>query len=237
MKDKDKIILIGDIHGEFWRLNRDIRNRKFTDAYLIQCGDTGFGFESSDTEKSELKPLQETLYNNNLHLYMIRGNHCDPSYFKKRNNPYGYKNITLLPDYTELNLLGKNILLVGGAISIDRSERIEGEDYWKDEIFVYNPLFDYKKYDLVVTHSRPKIIGYKTGLKALQFYIDKDDKLIYDLVVEGEELDKLYERTKPPEWIFGHFHKSILLEHENTTFRCLDIGEMYQYYSTTLPFS
>lgn len=234
MNEKDKIILVGDVHGSFAGLSNAIR-QNLEDAYIIQVGDFGL-FNENPGEKHMLNWLNNSLEKKNCFLYACRGNHDDPKRFQDT-CPYDFQNILCIKDYTELNLLGKSILLVGGAISIDRSERTEGEDYWTDEIFVYNSDFDYKKYDLVVTHSRPKIIGFKTGSKALQFYIDKDDKLIYDLVVEGEELDKLYERTKPPEWIFGHFHKSVLIEHENTTFRCLDIGEMYQYYSTTQPFS
>lgn len=231
---KNKIILVGDIHGEFSRLNYEIKRCKHQNAYLIQVGDTAFGFKHPNEEKFLLKPLQETLQNNNLHLYMIRGNHCDPSYFKEKNNPYGYENITLLSDYSELDLLGKSILLVGGAISVDRCFRVEGKSYWGDEEFVLKleHEFPYKdrQYDLVITHTRPGICGAFKGFDNIKYFCDHDPDLKNDLIEESQLVDHLYERTKPKHWIYGHFHKSNLITHGGTIFRCLDIHEHYLYH-------
>lgn len=231
---KDKIILVGDIHGYFARFANNIR-QNLEDAYIIQVGDFGVVNENPG-ERQELTWLNNALNAKNCVLYAIRGNHDNPERFDNA-NPYNLENIILLKDYSELNLLGKSILLVGGAFSIDRFERTNGVDYWKDENFVYDSSFSYKDYELVVTHSRPNVINFHKGFQSLQYYIDKDDELMADLISEGEEVSKLYKSTKPKNWIFGHFHRSGLLEHENTTFRCLDIGEMYQYACTSLPFS
>lgn len=232
---KNQIILIGDIHGEFSRLNYDIKRYCHQNAYLIQVGDTGFGFKHPNEEKFLLKPLQETLQNNNLHLYMIRGNHCNPSYFKKENHPYGYENITLLPDYSELDLLGKSILLVGGAVSVDRRFRVEGRSYWSDEEFALKleNEFPYKdrQYDLVVTHTRPGVCGAFKGFDNIKYWCDQDYDLQNDLIEESQKLDYLYEHTKPKNWAYGHFHKSNIINYETTEFRCLDIHEHYLYYS------
>jgi UDP-2,3-diacylglucosamine pyrophosphatase LpxH len=226
---KNQIILIGDIHGEFPRLNYDIKRYNYTDSYLIQCGDTGFGFRHPIEEKRLIKPLQETLLKNNLHLYMIRGNHCDPEYFKQTNNPFDLSNITLLEDYAELNLLGKSILLVGGAVSVDRYRREKDKTWWVDETFKLKleDQFPYKdrQYDLVVTHTRPGVCGAFKGFDDIAFYCEKDPELKKDLIEESQQVDYLYEKTKPKWFCYGHFHKSLTTQYENTTFKCLDIHE------------
>jgi DNA repair exonuclease SbcCD nuclease subunit len=240
MKDtKDQIILVGDIHGEFPRLNYDIKRYGYTDAYIIQCGDTGFGFHHPNEEKKLIKPLQETLFKNNLHLYMIRGNHCNPSYFSQTNNPFDFSNITLLSDYSELNLLGKSILLIGGAVSVDRRFRHEGKTWWSDENFnlKLEDQFPYKdrEYDLVVTHTRPSVCGAFKGFDNIKYWCDQDPDLINDLIIESQSMDKLWEWTKPKWFCYGHFHKSLTTQYENTTFKCLGIHEHYQYFVLTSP--
>jgi hypothetical protein len=178
---------------------------------------------------------------------MIRGNHCNPSYFNQTNNPFDFSNITLLSDYSELNLLGKSILLVGGAVSIDRRFRQEQKMgvrvaqpvWWGDEGFnlKLEDQFPYKdrQYDLVVTHTRPGVCGAFKGFDNIQYWCDQDPDLKNDLIDESQQLDYLYEHTKPKWFCYGHFHKSLTTQYENTTFKCLDIHEHYQYFVLTNP--
>jgi DNA repair exonuclease SbcCD nuclease subunit len=238
-KIKTNIVLCGDIHGAFNKLRYDV-NRLHEDAYIIQVGDFGMGFHKPNYYKDHAFPdLNEVLEKKNCHLYVIRGNHDDPSYFNQTNNPFDFSNITLLSDYSELNLLGKSILLVGGAVSIDRRFRQEGKSWWSDEEFVlkFENEFPYKdrEYDLVVTHTRPAVCGAFKGFDNIREYIFQDPDLRNDLIIESQAMDKLWEWTKPKNWIYGHFHKTIITEHENTAFRCLDIDEHYQYFVLTNP--
>lgn len=239
MKEKDKIILIGDIHGEYGRLRYDI-NRMHENAYIIQVGDFGIGFYKPNYYQSELKLVQQVLERTNCELFAIRGNHDDPEYFKETNNPFDFKNITLLKDYSELNLLDKNILLVGGAVSIDREWRIaknkkqqsQGDDrrcWWADEVFAYNDNFDYKKYDIVVTHTRPANCGSFKGFDNIKGFFDGDDTLKEELIQESQDVEYLWNKTKPQHWYYGHFHESNLIETSGTIFRCLNINEHYEH--------
>jgi hypothetical protein len=51
---------------------------------------------------------------------------------------YKFSNLFLVKDYTPAIFPNKKTaLLVGGGISIDRSARREGLDYWSDEITIY----------------------------------------------------------------------------------------------------
>lgn len=226
---KNKIIFIGDIHGQFGKLIFDIKRYDHQDAYLIQVGDFGVGFHKPNYYKLEFEHLNKELIKRNCHLYAIRGNHDDPEYFVTTNNPFGLSNITLLQDYSELNLLDKSILLIGGAVSIDRRFRIEGNSYWSDEVFSLklDHEFPYKdrQYDIVVTHTRPAVCGAFKGFDNIKKWCDQDPDLQNDLIEEGQSLDYLYNQTKPKTHIYGHFHQSLTVDYENTTFRCLDIDE------------
>lgn len=230
MTDKEYIVLLGDIHGEFNKLAYEIKNYyKHKNCYIISVGDFGLGFHNPNHEKIELRKLGAALKNNNIHLYVIRGNHDDPSYFKETNNPFDYENITLLKDYSELTLLGKNILLVGGAISVDRRFRVLNKSYWIDEKFILKTEseFPYKdrQYDLVVTHTRPGICGAFKGFSEIEYWCENDKDLKNELIEESNNLDILYHLTKPKYFCYGHFHKSSVSKYENTEFRCLDIDE------------
>jgi UDP-2,3-diacylglucosamine pyrophosphatase LpxH len=233
MKEKDKIVLVGDIHGAYPRLRYDI-SRLHTDAHIIQVGDFGFGFHKPNYYKTELEDVSKTLAKTNCHLYIIRGNHDDPSYFAETNNPFEFDNITTLADYSELSLLGKSILLVGGAVSVDRRFRQEGKSWWSDEDFnlKLEDQFPYKdrQYDLVVTHTRPGVCGAFKGFDNIQYWCDQDPTLKNDLIDESQQLDYLYERTKPRDWIYGHFHCSDVHTYQDTKFRCINIDEHYPYH-------
>lgn len=239
MKEKDKIILVGDIHGEFRRLRYDI-NRLHEDSYIIQVGDFGVGFHKLNYYEAEFEALQKVLKQKNCHLYVIRGNHDNPEWFKETNNPFDFQNITLLKDYSELNLLGNNILLVGGAVSIDREWRISKNNFfqnvgsskrfwWESEPFVYNHNFDYKKYDIVVTHTRPANSGAFKGFDNIKGFLDRDDALKEELIQESQDMEQLWSKTKSPHWYYGHFHASSVTQYEGTTFRCLNIDEHFEH--------
>ena len=229
MKEKDKVLLLGDVHGEFGKIRWQLRN--INDAYIIQVGDFGVGFHKDNYYKTELSVLNERLIQKNCHLYAIRGNHDNPSWFKETNTPFDCSNITLLKDYSEIELLGKSFLLVGGATSVDRRFRVEGKSYWSDEIFnlKLEHEFPYRDrvYDVVVTHTRPGVCGAFKGFDNIKGWTDQDPDLKNDLIEECQLLDYLYEHTKPKHWVYGHFHCSDATTHENTAFRCLDIDECW----------
>jgi predicted phosphodiesterase len=235
----DKIILVGDIHGEFGRLRYDL-TRMYENAYIIQVGDFGMGFYKPGYYETELRVLQQALEQKNCKLFAIRGNHDNPESFKETTNPFGFDRITLLKDYSELNLLDKNILLVGGAVSIDRKWRIEkmkqlrenGRDsvlWWEDEGFDTSLISNItNKYDIVVTHTRPSICGPFKGCN-IGGFLEDDSLLKDDLLNETRDVQKLYEATKPVSWYYGHFHVSEIAHIEETTFRCLNIHEHYEH--------
>lgn len=241
IEGKDKLIFVGDIHGHFDTLRYMISERyKHENAAIIQVGDFGVGFAKPNYYKEIFKQLNDSLKWDNNHLYAIRGNHDNPAWFKETNNPFEYSNITLLADYSEVDFLGRKILCVGGATSVDRIDRQQNyyerlqkrhghaqQTWWSDEkIKILSPEeFAYKKYDIVVTHTRPSVSGFYKGSGYIGKLILQDPPLKAELIHEAAEMTRLWEYTKPELWVYGHFHEPMVSRHEGTIFRCLTIDE------------
>lgn len=244
----------GDIHGNFKLISHKIKSLKITDSVIIQVGDFGVGFNYKKFEKEDLDFLDKVLKDTNCILYAIRGNHDKPELFDgKWSNQFD--NINLLPDYSIIEVNGENILLAGGAISIDRNDRkikmmqsIENyhiflELYWANEIFVLNEdkLKSMRNIDYVITHSCPKMcqpinnfenIPYSHGNLVEYFAKKGDGHLKQDLNSERIDLQKMYDILKEnnniKKWFYGHFHSSNKETINNTEFITLDIDEFYK---------
>ena len=112
-EDKKRIVLIGDVHGQFQTMNYLIHKRyKFKDTLLIQVGDFGVGFYKNNYYVLEFSVLNDKLKENNNTLLAIRGNHDNPSWFKGKGREYSH--LKLLQDYTIIETYKGNILCIGG---------------------------------------------------------------------------------------------------------------------------
>ncbi len=207
------LYFIGDTHGDFAELAHKLAVRGIRDSHLVQVGDFGLGFGNKNEEELKLKTLNKTLKAGNNLLYVIRGNHDDPSYFQKWMK---ISNIRLVPDYSVLELGGYSVFLAGGAISIDRKIRREGIDYWKEEEFVFDTgkletvIGEIKNIDIVVTHTAPSEFWPFDFNNLVRAYARRDNDLIADLSKERELHSKLLKYItndfKPSHWYYGHFH-------------------------------
>ncbi|MBS1507021.1 MAG: metallophosphoesterase [Bacteroidetes bacterium] len=216
IKTEKKFMLyfIGDVHGELEHLADKLAFKNIRDSQLVQVGDFGFGFfGSKEREDQSIKTLNKTLTASNNLLYVIRGNHDDPSYFEKWQK---IGNIRIVPDYSVLELNGYSVLLIGGAISIDRTSRVLGKSYWKEEEFVFDQdrlesvMKDLKKLDIVVTHNAPLEFWPFEFNNLVRAYARRDENLLTDLNDEREKHSKLLKRVTsrltPTHWYYGHFH-------------------------------
>lgn len=118
---KQDIYVIADIHGNFGVLMVNIKKYDLKNCIILICGDVGLGFYSREYYNETFETINNECIFRNIHLLMIRGNHDDPLYFNEK--LIKFSNVETLNDYTILQVDNKNILCVGGAISIDRSVR------------------------------------------------------------------------------------------------------------------
>lgn len=255
---KKRILYLGDIHGNFNLINQYVKQYGLKDCIIIQVGDFGVGFAPLEKERRTLGYVNPILEKNNIMLYAIRGNHDFKPYFD--NDPFGFSNIKLLPDYTVLNLeldvLGltetRNILFIGGAVSVDRKMRMtqkqrmgdhevrQGQSWWEDEKFVLenDKLVGLRDIDIVVTHTAPDYcpIDNSTGFG---FFVEnmikdtRDTELKTDLIFERKQLTDAFHTLRLNDnnithHYYGHFHRSDTINMYGVKHRLLGIGELWE---------
>lgn len=146
-----------------------------------------------------------------------------------------FSNVHFVEDYTILNLEDKNILCIGGAVSVDRGIRTAGKSYWTDEVVVYNEEFlkNTQNINHVITHNAPTFANPTSKGTIVESYAIHDSTLIKDLNAERQLLTKIYHDltfngNEIESWIYGHFHSSSRMEWGNTKFILLGISELYE---------
>lgn len=222
--ETDHILFTGDIHGNFSVIEDEVKSRNLENCSIVFCGDIGLGFNTVTHYKEVFRVLTNTLRKRNVHLYFFRGNHdnrklFDGNYFLR------HKHIHVISDYSIIQRHDRNILCVGGAISIDRTLRLRKmaermrlcgelgnladrfaqvyvmETYWKDEPNVYDEAELNKleksgiRIDTVCTHTCPSFC-YPTDKGSIEYWLSVDNELSKDLDNERVVCDKLFEYLK-----------------------------------------
>ena len=200
-EEKVKPLFVGDVHGN-WNSLREIIETNNPEI-IIQCGDFGFFphfidfFEGNSTTK----------------VYWCDGNHENHEQLNEMVNFYGRKPIELsencfyMPRGSTLKLDdGRNVLFMGGALSIDKCYRTEGRDYFRSETISDRDLIDLTDdliVDIVVSHTAPN--KFKIPMRGQTNYnsIDRYHPL-YD--PSRDALDYILLKYHPAMWVFGHFH-------------------------------
>jgi len=254
----ETLCMSGDIHGKFNDVVWQIDERyKMENSLTIVCGDIGIGFESKEHYKQIFPKLDKRLGKRNNHLVLFRGNHCDPSYY---NNPtlnkevFGkLKHIHVIPDYTVIDVNNSQhcILCIGGGLSIDRTQRVEGRSYWKDEDVVYDQdkinsvcMQYFGLIDIVCTHTKPwkQLPPQEKG--GLLGWTVWDNKIADDVDRCDERMEQIFKwfsinSINPKHWYYGHYHfhetgDFTLLDHlanqeYNAKYYLLDCNEIIQH--------
>lgn len=229
MKNIKDIFFLGDPHYfDTYALSKYIERYSLIDCVIISVGDTNLGFVNPEKEKRHLEILNELFVERNIHFYTIRGNHDKKSLFDITKNIYS--NIIVVADYDVIEVLGKRILCIGGAISVDRAKRIENDMFYdKDENFVLKLDSLPTEIDIVVTHTAPDF-AQPTGFNDFVCKMFNEDKTLKEeLIKERSDMTLLYNKlvasNNITDWFYGHFHKSIKEDVNGINFQCLDIME------------
>lgn len=144
----NSVICVGDTHGELMAIAGYIKQYDLHDTAIIVCGDVGIGFMKKDAYIQFFHKIKKTLSKYNCYLILVRGNHDKKEWFD--GETFNDKRVKAVPDYsvlsfypledTEYEESPYNVLCVGGAISIDRIDRIAKNDYllmkyWEHHFF------------------------------------------------------------------------------------------------------
>lgn len=235
------IIAVGDIHCQFRELRirmLDILNETFKDQEsinFVQVGDFGLGFNDPMSDFTILNTINLDLIERKSHLWVIRGNHDNPSFWGT--NGFEFSNIHFVENCIE-TIEDKVCYFAGGAVSINRRGKIQGANYWKDEIYTYDPsvFADYMgKIDLVFTHDIYLNMSSLDFLNApiVKEYTAHDSYLEQDLFAQQHELSLLYDCIKEIgsnneiHWYHGHYHHpyNVWNKEDNINIIGLDIFE------------
>jgi len=224
MTNNNSIYALGDIHGEWGHTILTIKTFDLRDCVIISVGDIGIGLGTFGEQEEKLSSVNELLKDRNIEFMGVRGNHDDPEYFQ---GDYNFSNMSFLKDYTVKNIFGRKFQFVGGAVSIDRVDRLEDVSWWRDEIFNLD-LFLAEKCDVLITHSAPSYV-FNAQKCFIETYLNRDESLWDDLVKERKDHDLLIDHCQPNKHYCGHFHISQALKspkEHGCESRILDINEL-----------
>jgi predicted phosphodiesterase len=219
------IYIIGDIHGDFDTLKKSLLKYKTLETcVLIIAGDIGLGAIRDEYYQETFEDLNNLCLERHIQLFMVRGNHDNPSYFDEEK--IAFSNVKSVPDYSVISVGDNHILCVGGGISIDRKNRIASftskvkrlqeefptlpldglkqvvfPTYWVDEAPYYDEEALNEINDLglnikyVVTHTSPDFC-FKTNKDGISYYLNIDDELEDDLNYERGVFSSIYHKLK-----------------------------------------
>jgi len=223
--EKPILVALGDVHGD-WRCIVNFCE-KYENTCIVQVGDFGVGFHHPLKEESKFRKLVDILKVSNNELIAIRGNHDNPSYFQDRK--YG-ENVILASDYSVIEHKDRKIQLIGGGISIDRTNRIPTKDWWVGEEVVFKLDF-VETVDILLTHVAPTDMKVKKAdfngtvqkFHGVESMIGGN--LYEDLSREAELVQLLSDRSNCKYHVFGHYHHPMVEITPNREYRCLTIDE------------
>jgi hypothetical protein len=220
-------------------------NSHFSNSVIFVTGNSGFGTHSEKHYLDFLEKQNNILKYNNVMLLFVRGNNDDPSFFNEKK--IDLSNIKTLPDFSIVETKDKVILCIGGAISVDRTWKIDQEKrinafadspkkrlYWNDEA----PVLDIEKLkeivsnteriDFVVSHTAPSFAT-PSYFPISDEWAKKDTQLAKDIDNERLTMDKIFEflrdnDRRPTYWAYSRFDLENLEKRSNVIFRSLMRG-------------
>lgn len=204
------IYITGDTHRDFSR----IYGKKFNkDDMLIILGDAGINYYLNEEDIS----FKKFLNNIGINLFCIQGNHEErPQNINtyKEVDMFGgkvfiendYPNIIFAKNGEVYTIDNKQVLVIGGAYSVDKNYRLMyGHQWFKDEQLSEDEkesiLNKYKgqHIDIILSHTCPK------KYEPTEVFMSGIDQSKVDKSME-EFLDKIEENIDYDKWYCGHFH-------------------------------
>ncbi|MBC8551489.1 MAG: metallophosphoesterase [Candidatus Brocadiales bacterium] len=228
--------ITGDTHGnwDIRKLDRIAMNKKLTrDDVLIIAGDWGVLWGPGRKYDIQEKMLLEWYGKFKCTILIVDGNHDNHTRFNALPTiiKYGEEVGVIADNIFHLRrghiyvINDRKYFIFGGALSIDKAERILGIDYWTEELptrdqmdKAYDSLdrHDYMV-DYVITHTAPRGVLNKMG-----FTLDWVDAEKYNDPT-AMFLESLSKQITFDKWYFGHMHVDREITHDGL-YRCLYQG-------------
>lgn len=183
--------------------------------YVIICGDFGGVWDGSKEEKYWIKWLKSK----NFTTLFVDGNHENfDMLYQLPTREFGGSVVHKAEDGIYHLIRGnsytidkRTFFVFGGAQSHDKEYRIEGKNWWKEEMPCEQEYRNAEKilrqndfkFDFVITHSAPTSV--QSGIAPM-----------YEANPLTEFLEKLKNVLIYKKWFFGHYHKDIEIDERFT---------------------
>lgn len=200
-----KYLFLGDTHNDLDFTEGAAKLAREHGAEIIQLGDWGFIWPGS----TQLAELSDILVGLGVTLRFCDGNHDDHMTLKKLRGRVSRSGVTIAKNviYQPRGSVhededGTRFLFCGGAPSIDRAGRIEGESWWPEETITEAEfklsLSAKGPIHVLVTHDAPT---YPPGYSAKGTPAYKRAQ-----VLSMKCVDALIKKHRPPLHVHGHWH-------------------------------
>ena len=232
--DTHQLYIMGDYHE-----NSDLLTEILTSpammsepVSLIMLGD----YDAHTA--AQLSSFEDVLSRYDVHCYLMRGNHDNPNLWQDRGiaDIFETSKFKLLEDVDVLKWRGKQMLAVGGAVSVDRTciRYDEGLCWPETEGIASDVLYQVKKlmskgrgFDVLLTHT-----GLLKDVPVVnpftESYASTDPNLLADLQKERDTITRIQMLSGIEEHYFGHFHRNRESLEYGISMHCLDICEVVQ---------
>ena len=213
------VLITGDCHGKVDQrltyIQQMMTEYDPSETAIIILGDVGFNYYKNKKDWKFKHHAAQFGYT----IYCLRGNHEDRANNCKVNMVYdsfvhGYvymdaefPNIIYFSDeVAEYEIMGKKILCIPGAYSVDKWYRLQNDWHWfaqeqltEEEMQYAEKTFGGKYYDFVFSHTAP------LKWEPTDLFLNCIDQSTVDKTMEVW-LDKFESMILWKCWCFGHYH-------------------------------
>lgn len=213
-----RAIILGDTHTYWERVVPTLEElyKLYNFNIIIQVGDLAYLPQMwGQTTKEANKLIVDFVNKNDLKFYWIDGNHEDHSVLQyvenfdsSVHNVYG-PNFHYMPRGSYMELDRYILFFIGGAETRDKHNRIQGKDYFLEELILrHQEDFVFEQIKQVEQIKKPVILIAHT---CPQEVID-DERNLLDLMENGGTghnrfLGEVVRILKPLLYFHGHFHR------------------------------
>lgn len=247
----------GDIHGDFDGLYHVVNINHLEDSIVVLLGDCGFGFNRPAYYDEVMEKLNAVCEKKNTRIFMLRGNHDNPEYFD--GEKINYSHVKAVPDYSVILTTSGNVLCIGGAISVDRTWRLNEEVrmnkfrrnssykkqlYWQNEAPILKEGFmdelqhNNIEINIVASHTRPTL-HYNLEISHTNNWGLVDSTLKNDVENEHNVLNEVLKQLLAKEnhptlfWYHGHYHWHNIEYNEDVDVHFFSLENSFNPYSHT----
>lgn len=215
-----RVLLVGDTHGDRQFVSNVNRLAKTQRAqYVIQLGDFGYSFP-----EAVLTSIRTWLDADERRKWLwLDGNHDQHDYIRseickgkhpKKPVAHFHDRMYYCPRGSTLRIGKKKVLFLGGAVSVDKARRTQGENWWPQESIntadVYRAIDNGKGADVLLSHDCPESLDIKRWLRSNGYKSDRDsrqNRMAISAVVEELDIPEVYH---------GHYHHRYTAHYGNT---------------------